>query len=171
MNQFDNVTSAANTFAQYNCRGNENAYVLAQDDVEMRAASNGGYYGGGIVGGMIAGAVSEAVRNKKQEQSMVGGCMNIMMDVTETGIGVLGIKKAGVFKKWNTASVRENTTLFYMRYEDMEFLELKKSMGMYILTFRTKTGVTFRARIYSKVKELDYQDAGLQAIIARFGVK
>ena len=171
MNQFDNITSVTNTFAQFGCKGNENAYVLAQDAVESSQASNAGYYGGGLVGGLVANAVSDAIREKKQEQSMISGCMFIMMDVTEAGIGVLGVKKTGLFKKWNAAVVQDNTSLFFMRYEDMDFLELKKSMGAYVLTFRTKTGVTFRARIFAKIKELDYHDAGLQAIIARFGLK
>lgn len=173
MMQFDNSTSVANTFAQFNCRGNENAYVLGQDEIASKnmSANAGGYGGGGLIGGMIAGAINEAARNKNQEQEMIPGCMFIMLDVTEAGIGVLAIKKAGLFKKWDTASVMDNTSLFFMRYEDMEFVELKKSMGGYLLSFKTKTGVTFRARIMGKAKELDYHDAGLQAIIARFGLK
>lgn len=170
MEQFGSLAAVQATFAQYNCKGNENSYVFAQDDIMTRKVSDGGYYGGGLIGGMVASAVTQAVRDKKQEQEMIPGQMNLVLDVTETGIGALAVKKAGIFKKWNTASVVENTQLFYILYSDMEFVELKKSLGAYALTFRTKTGVTFRARIFSKLKEIEYQDAGLQAIIARFGL-
>ena len=171
MDQFSNLAAAQATFAQYNCKGNENSYVFAQDDVMIRRSSDAGYYGGGLIGGMVASAITQAVRDKNQEQEMIGGQMNLVLNVTETGIGALAVKKAGLFKKWNTATVVENTQLFYMLYSDMEFVELKKGLGAYILTLKTKNGITFCARIYSKLKEIDYQDAGLQAIIARFGLK
>lgn len=163
MEQFDTIQSAAATFQAFGCRGAENHYAFASDQVLQNQSS--AYYGGGLVGY----AISNAVQNKSSKATVFAEqYMFMMIDVTETGIGALAVKKAGVFKKWNTAKVIEGSQLFYVLYSDMQSISAKKVMGGTVIEFVLKNGATYQIRLTPKLKGLDYQEQEYNAIVAKF---
>jgi len=173
--QFNDENAVANTFAQFGCRGNGNAYVYAQDLIAQRGAYSAYNYGGGIIGAVISEAVNDSIRSKQQGHTLFSNeAIDVMLDVTDTGIGALAISKKKLMASWDTATVMEGTTLFYALYSDMESIKMKK-VGLggksYMVEFRMKAGAMFRVLIPTKMKKVDYQEAGLAAIKARFGVQ
>jgi hypothetical protein len=94
----------------------------------------------------------------------------VMLDVTETGIGALAVKKKGLFKKWNTARVIEGSQLFYVLYSDMQSISVKKVIGGAMIEFTLKNGATYQIRLSPQIKGLDYQTQEYNAILAKFSV-
>lgn len=165
MEQFDTLQSAAATFQSMGCHGSENHYVFASDQVVQSAS--GAYYGGGLVGYAIGNAVQA---NSSKQTLFPERYLFVMLDVTETGIGALAVKKKGVFKKWNTAQVIEGSQLFYVLYSDMQSISVKKVMGGAMIEFTLKNGATYQIRLSPQIKSLDYQTQEYNAILAKFSV-
>lgn len=165
MEQFDTLQSAAATFQQFGCRGSENHYLFASDqNVQNRMSAGAG-------GGLVGAAISAAAQSNSSKMFLFDqGYLYVMLDVTETGIGALAVKKAGVFKKWSTARVIDGTQLFYVLYSDMQSISVKKVMGGSVLEFVLKNGASYQIRLMPKIKGLDYQEAEYAAITAKFSV-